>query len=335
MSTGERTRERARYWRHPAEPGVDLLSARYVRHAFGRHSHEQYAIAVVLDGVEEFQYGGSVERAAPGQVALVNPGVVHTGHAGTPGGWTYRVLYPSVAVVAEVAAELGAPAGTPAFTDPVVADPAAARLLLAAHRAAEANGRAGLDDGAVPGNGRPIPGVADPAARPLPAAHQAGDAARREAAIGHDDAVTRGGALASDSLLRLLLASLLRRYGRAPVPDAGPPLAGDEAVARARELLHARMADPPKLDDLAAEVGARPFPLLRAFRAAHGLPPHAYLNQERVRAARRLLDSGTPVAEAACAVGFVDQAHLTRHFRRVLGITPGAYRREGTGQPSV
>lgn len=298
MSTGERTRERARYWRHPAEPGVDLLSARYVRHAFGRHSHEQYAIAAILDGVEEFQYGGGVERAAPGQVALVNPGVVHTGHAGTPAGWTYRVLYPSVAVVADVAAELGAPAGIPAFTDPVVADPAAARLLLAAHRAAEAD-------------------------------------ARTPAAAGHVDVPVAGGALASGSLLRMLLATLLRRHGWTPLPGEGPAAAGPEAVARARDLLHARMADPPKLEDLATEVGARPFPLLRAFRDAHGLPPHAYLNQERVRTARRLLDSGTPVADVAHTVGFVDQAHLTRHFRRILGITPGAYRRERIGQPSV
>ena len=271
VSTGER----ARYWRHPAEPGVDLLAARYVRHAFGRHSHEHYAIGVVVDGVEEFRYGGSVERAGAGELPLVNPGVVHTGHAGTAGGWTYRVLYPSVDVVAGVAAEIGAPSGTPAFTDPVVRDRAAARLLLSAHRAAD-----------------------------------------------------RGDVLASGSLLRLLLATLLRRYGRAAVPDDEPAAAGAEAVARARELLHARMTDPPKLEDLAAAVGARPFPLLRAFRDAHGLPPHAYLNQERVRTARRLLDAGTPVADTAHTVGFVDQAHLTRHFRRILGITPGAYRRE-------
>lgn len=281
MSTGERTRERARYWRHPAEPGVDLLSARYVRHTFGRHTHDdQYAIGVIVDGVEEFRYAGALHRAPAGHVVLVNPGVVHTGHAGEPEGWTYRMLYPPVAVVAGVAAELGAPPGAP-FTGPVVHDPAAARLLVAAHRAAERAGR-------TPG----------------------------------------GDVLSADSLLRMLLATLLRRYGRAPLPGEAPPAAGSAAVARARELLHARMADPPKLEDLAAEVGARPFPLLRAFRDAHGLPPHAYLNQERVRAARRLLDAGTLVAEAAHAVGFVDQAHLTRHFRRTLGITPGAYRRE-------
>lgn len=267
--------EQARYWRHPAEPGVDLLSARYVRHAFGRHSHDHFAIGVVLDGVEEFQYAGSVERAAAGELPLVNPGVVHTGHAGTPGGWTYRVIYPSVDVVADVAAEIGAPPGTPAFTGPVVGDREAARLLVAAHRAAD-----------------------------------------------------RGDVLASGSLLRLLLATVLRRYGRAPVPGDDPAPTGPHAVDRARDLLHARMTDPPKLDDLAAAVGARPFPLLRAFRDVHGLPPHAYLNQERVRTARRLLDAGTPVAEVAPAVGFVDQAHLTRHFRRILGITPGAYRRE-------
>jgi AraC-like DNA-binding protein len=269
--------ERARYWRHPAEPGVDLLSARFVRHAFARHSHDHYAIGLVLDGVEEFAYGGSVERAAAGEMPLVNPGTVHTGHAGVPDGWTYRVMYPSVEVMAEVAAEVGLPPGTPAFTGPVLRDPEAARLLLAAHAAAD-----------------------------------------------------QGDPLASSSLMRLLFAALLRRHGDR-TPAAAPATAGGTAVAQARELLHARMADPPKLAELAAAVGARPFPLLRAFRDAHGLPPHAYLNQERIRAARRLLDTGAPLADTAYRVGFVDQAHLTRHFRRIVGITPGAYRRERLG----
>ena len=314
--------ETARYWRHPDEPGVDLLAARYVRHAFSRHSHDTYAIGVVLDGVEEFAHGGSTERAPAGQMPLVNPGVVHTGHAGTPHGWTYRVLYPSVALVAEVAAELGAPPGTPAFAAPVIADRHAARLLLAAHRAAEHEMAAGHG---TPPSGR-IPAAPGSAARGSVASR--GGAGGDPPPTGGEPA--GGGALAASSLLRLLLSTLLRHHARPyPAMPAGQPVpaAGREAAALARDVLHARMADPPRLEDLAAEVGARPFPLLRAFRDRYGLPPHAYLNQERVRAARRLLDTGSPVAETAYTVGFVDQAHLTRHFRRVLGVTPGAYRR--------
>jgi AraC-like DNA-binding protein len=84
--------------------------------------------------------------------------------------------------------------------------------------------------------------------------------------------------------------------------------------------------DPPALDDLAEAVRTRPFSLLRAFKEATGLPPHAYLTTVRVRRARELLDLGMPPARVAAEVGFTDQAHLTRHFKRAVGVTPGAYR---------
>jgi transcriptional regulator GlxA family with amidase domain len=112
-----------------------------------------------------------------------------------------------------------------------------------------------------------------------------------------------------------------------PRPYQRPAPAGSGAVARARDLLRDRLTDPPDLEALAAAVGARPFPLLRAFRDAHGLPPHAWLTQQRVRAARGLLDRDLPPAEVAVAVGFVDRAHLSRHFRRIVGVPPGAYRK--------
>ena len=59
-----------------------------------------------------------------------------------------------------------------------------------------------------------------------------------------------------------------------------------------------------------------------AFSATSGLAPSAYQRQLRLRAARRLLGLGVPAAEAAILVGFADQAHLTRRFRRVYGVTP-------------
>jgi transcriptional regulator GlxA family with amidase domain len=99
-------------------------------------------------------------------------------------------------------------------------------------------------------------------------------------------------------------------------------------VAAVRDLLATRMEEPPSLAELAALTGLSQFALLRAFRGATGLPPHAYLNQLRVRRARLLLDDGLPPAEVAARTGFADQAHLTRHFKRVVGVPPAAYQRE-------
>jgi AraC-like DNA-binding protein len=100
------------------------------------------------------------------------------------------------------------------------------------------------------------------------------------------------------------------------------------AVGTVRDLLHERLADPPTLAELAVMTELSQFSLLRAFRAEMGLPPHAYLNQLRVRQARLLLDDGISAADVAAEVGFADQAHLTRHFKRVVGVPPAAYQRE-------
>ncbi|KAB2342772.1 AraC family transcriptional regulator [Actinomadura rudentiformis] len=267
------SQERAHYWRHPALPDVDLLRARFITHRFGRHVHEGYNFSVIEEGVEEFEHRGTLLRAGPGSIVVVNPDTVHTGQAVNPEGWGYRGMYPSVELVADVAAELGLPPGTPHFPDTVLHDPAAAQLLSAAHRAGE-----------------------------------------------------HGDALAATSLLRSALAGMLRRHAQYSGTEK-VALAVPDSVRAARDILHARLVEPPSLEELAEAVGVRPFSLLRAFRAATGLPPHAYLNQIRVREARRLLDAGGRPAEVATRTGFADQAHLTRHFKRTIGVPPGAYRR--------
>ncbi|MEV7278973.1 AraC family transcriptional regulator [Streptomyces sp. NPDC093111] len=149
--------------------------------------------------------------------------------------------------------------------------------------------------------------------------------------VGVHRAAEEGNALAADSLLRLVTARMLRSHGGRVHPLA-PRAAGARDAALARAVLEERMADPPTLEQLAAELGTSPFALLRAFRGAYGMPPHTWLTDARVRRARRLLDAGTPPAQAAVAVGFTDQPHLNRHFTRSVGVPPGAYQRaRGTG----
>jgi AraC-like DNA-binding protein len=104
----------------------------------------------------------------------------------------------------------------------------------------------------------------------------------------------------------------------APAPDRDPGLA---------RWLRARLdEDQPTLEALAAELGTHPSHLVRVFRREYGLPPHRYVVGRRVDHARRLLLDGRPIAEVAAETGFHDQSHLTRHFRALLGTTPGAFR---------
>jgi len=99
------------------------------------------------------------------------------------------------------------------------------------------------------------------------------------------------------------------------------------AVRLARAFLHDALADKVTLDDLATHAGLDKFHLVRAFRSEVGLPPYEYLTHVRVWKARELLSRGALVADAAQAVGFYDESQLHRHFRRIVGITPGTFSR--------
>jgi AraC-like DNA-binding protein len=124
--------------------------------------------------------------------------------------------------------------------------------------------------------------------------------------------------------LRAALACALA--GHAEDRPAARP-AEPDTVRRAREHMAARPGEPLPLAQVAAASLSSPFHLHRSFTAALGQTPHAYLLRCRVEAARRLLDQDVAIGQAALDAGFCDQGHLTRHFTRLLGLTPGEYRR--------
>ena len=76
-----------------------------------------------------------------------------------------------------------------------------------------------------------------------------------------------------------------------------------------------------------AEAVAGTTQLVHAFSATFGISPHAYVVGRRLDAARDRILDGEPLVDVAAAVGFYDQAHLTRRFKRFLGVTPGRFAR--------
>ena len=125
----------------------------------------------------------------------------------------------------------------------------------------------------------------------------------------------------------LLVAGLGRLVARHAEPSLRAEPQHRHLVARqVMERLADQLLCPPTLAALATELELSRYQLVRRFAAEVGMPPYGWLAQHRVARARGLLDRGLPLGEVAAAVGFADQAHLTRWFRRVLGVTPGAYR---------
>jgi AraC family transcriptional regulator len=169
----------------------------------------------------------------------------------------------------------------------------------------------------------------------------------------HDSALTHiAGVLAREAMLRepgsrlyaqslasILAVHLLRHYALRPeglsggllADMAGAPEASargavqPRAVAQALAFMHENYARELSLGDIAAAAHLSPFHLARLFKQSLGVSPHQYLIQLRVNSARWLLSAGSgerSLAQLANAVGFADQSHLTRHFKRVLGVTP-------------
>lgn len=254
-----------RAWR-PGVPGIrEVLHASFEAHAYPAHTHDEWTVLLVDEGVVGYHLHRGMHHTSPSTVTLLPPRVPHDGSSAVPGrAFRKRVLYlrgdwmPESAVAAAVE--------RPTFTDAAVL-----RAVHAVHRA-----------------------LVEP----------------------HDP-------LAAEVLVHRLRDSVLGQIGDAPrAAVADPPLA-----RRLRELLDGRMTESFTIDEAARVLGADPSHLVRAFSRAYGIPPHRYVIGRRLQFARRLLLAGEAPSAAAAAAGFHDQAHLTRHFRRGFGVTPGVFAR--------
>ena len=308
---------------------LDLLHARMVE-PFAPHVHDGFSVGVCLEGLEMIRYRGRRYYAAPGSVVILPPGEAHTGGPTGGANFVYRVMYPSAELLADGAAQ------PPRFPEPVVMDPALATELRRAHaalsRAVRASGPLSPEPAGQGPAGAQPPGPGPPGSGPAgsgpagsgPAGYApAGPGPVGSAPAGPGPAGTEP--LETESRLCWLFGELVRWHAASAGSADGLP--GTGVVARqVMDRLADQLTGPPALAELAAGAGLSRYQLLRAFRAEVGMPPYAWLAQHRVARARVLLEHGHRPAEAATLTGFADQAHLTRWFRRVVGVTPGAYR---------
>ena len=133
-------------------------------------------------------------------------------------------------------------------------------------------------------------------------------------------------ALACEESLALACGLMLERHA-----SAAPPAEVRCDLAQVRERIADELLSPPALAELAAMAGLGRYQLLRRFAAVYGMPPHAWLLQQRAERARHRIGAGATLAAAAQASGFADQSHMTQVFTRQFGFTPGAWRRASAG----
>jgi len=126
---------------------------------------------------------------------------------------------------------------------------------------------------------------------------------------------------------------LFERHGNA-LPERGQARVAPRTVGIVRDYLHANAESQVSIADLAHAAGVSGTQVIRAFSAETGMPPHSYLVSLRVERAKALLRAGNSPAATALYVGFSDQSQMTRHFKRLTGITPGRFSAESlaTGQ---
>ncbi|MCK1295735.1 MULTISPECIES: helix-turn-helix domain-containing protein [Bradyrhizobium] len=169
-----------------------------------------------------------------------------------------------------------------------------------------------------------------------------------EPGVGHDDEVVRhvGASLQHglrrpdetnqlfvDHMMLALTAHVAQTYGG--LKPAAEPSRGGLApwqVKRACDRLDSDLSGKIALQLIATELGLSVSHFSRAFRISTGLPPHQWLLQQRVKAAKQLMTvRDLPLSEIAISAGFANQSHFTRVFSSIVGVSPGAWRRETDG----
>ena len=136
--------------------------------------------------------------------------------------------------------------------------------------------------------------------------------------------------LECETYLTWALSHLVTRYAHPVTSGFSLPRHEQRAITQIRMYLEEHIAQKVTLQDLAQLVQMHPSYVIRAFHAAVGLPPHAYLTQIRIDRAQILLRAGRSPSDIAMTLGFADQSHFTRHFRQSVGVTPSQFARSKT-----
>lgn len=130
--------------------------------------------------------------------------------------------------------------------------------------------------------------------------------------------------LLRETLIYATLVKLMTRHAKSR-PVRAPLTRVNNKLLLVKEFLDEYPETNVSLTELAELSALNPCYLVRAFQQTFGLAPHAYQIQSRLRHAKNRIKQGNRIIDIAQDLGFYDQSHLHRHFKRAMGITPGQY----------
>ena len=145
-------------------------------------------------------------------------------------------------------------------------------------------------------------------------------------------AVARIGAVLSreirdgDEVSEMIVEGVMHELGALLVRSRQTPRSHGTVAARADAMIHERFAESISVGTIAGAIGTHPAHLSRAFLRQIGCTVGERIRARRIEHVCAKLASDLPLSEIASAAGFADQSHMTRTFRRLVGMTPGAYR---------
>ena len=253
-----------------------LGQCEYMHAAFGdfvypRHVHETFAIGLIERGAQYFVSRKGSEIMPEQKLCVINPDTVHEGWKGTDAGWTYRMFYPSVEIVAR-------------------------SLGMSPSRIQRIGfGQFVIDDLELYDTFTQF----------------------------HQNTMTNEPDLGTEEQLIFFLTALFRRYAGHETKSHHE----HRVAAVVMEYLDARKSERVSVGELASIASVSETQVIRDFTKSVGMSPYAFQIARRVEKAKELLAQGHSPATVAFDCGFADQSHLTRHFRRIVGETPGRFAR--------
>lgn len=289
------------------------IVAEWWGYAFPRHVHTTFVIEVVEAGVDSFRAFGREYFASAGDVIVLPPMMPHDGRRASEETLRYRTFYPSAQLVESVARGRGE-SSAEAFelegirlASPVIQDVSLAAKLVTAHRALE-----GVESGDAHG-----------------LLCEALEHLVSQYGVRRGDEVVpnrlRGRTTGSRDANSARNQSVAGAYGFAAgaARDRCDEL---DRLSSARAVLLDQLMENVPVSELASVAGMSESHFARRFCDAFGIAPHEMRMSLRIEEAMLRIQSGVSLAAAATCCGFSDQAHLTRKFKRLTGITPGKFR---------